>query len=390
MKKILTTFVFLSVFLSTAAMPPTTIVLDIEGLGNGEVQAQFITSPELTSNGNPLNMEAKAENGRLVLHPQIKGLNIVFLKLTQLDVKIEVEEGGAVTVNPGGGAIPFPIMPGDSVTVKGRISEGHVEYTIAGSEMAAAAADYRKYALADILAQDSLFLASYEPGRGDAWLMEQFEKLYSKYAGPADTPLNKWLSANPNSPGAGFVAFRYANLLSVFERHPELAENIRAGVFGPIIDAKLRREQMSDRHGNYIALNEGVAAPWFTLKTQEGNDLSLDDITGAKYIVVDFWASWCGPCVSGIPRLKEYYAKYGGRLEIIGVATDDTQAGWLAALGKYELPWPNVIDTDRSAASAYGVEGLPTKIILDHEHKVVKVFVGEGGDFYKKLDELMK
>ena len=389
MKRFLTIFVLLSIFVSAAAVPPTTVVLDIEGLGNREVQARFITSPELNSNGNPLNMEAVAENGRLVLHPQIKGLNIVSLKLTQLDAKIEIE-GGVVTVSPTGGVIPFPIMPGDSVTVKGRISEGHVEYTITGSEIAEAAADYRAYTLADILAQDSLYIASHERGKGDAWLTEQLDKLYSEYADPADTPLYQWLSANRNSSGAGFIVLWYADLLPAFERYPELAENIRAEMFGPIIDAKLRREQKADRHGNYIALDEGADAPRFTLKTHEGNDISLDDITDAKYIVVDFWASWCSPCLSGIPRLKEYYAKYGGRMEIIGVAASDTQAGWLAALGKYEMPWPNVIDTNNTAASAYGVESLPTKVILDHNHRVVKVFVGEGGDFYKTLDELMK
>ena len=135
---------------------------------------------------------------------------------------------------------------------------------------------------------------------------------------------------------------------------------------------------------------EGAVAPDFTLKDLQGKDLTLSSLRG-KYVVLDFWGSWCGWCIKGIPDMKKYYEKYKDRMEILGVDCRDTEEKWKAAVEKYELPWLHVRNTDEADITVkYGIQGYPTKIVIDPEGKVAKIVIGEDPAFYKYLDELFK
>ena len=122
----------------------------------------------------------------------------------------------------------------------------------------------------------------------------------------------------------------------------------------------------------------------------DGNDLALSSLRG-KYVVLDFWGSWCGWCIKGIPDMKKYYAKYKDRMEILGIDCRDTEAKWKAAVEKYELPWLHVRNAGNlDVSKLYGVPGYPTKIVVDPKGKIAKIVVGEDPAFYTYLDELFK
>lgn len=133
---------------------------------------------------------------------------------------------------------------------------------------------------------------------------------------------------------------------------------------------------------------EGIEAPVFTLNDLEGKPLALTSLRG-KYVILDFWGSWCIWCIRGFPQMKEYYAKYKGKFEILGVDCNDTEAKWRDAVKKHELPWLHVYCPKESTLLAdYGVTGFPTKIIIGPDGKIVKSIVGEDPSFYTLLDEL--
>jgi hypothetical protein len=89
--------------------------------------------------------------------------------------------------------------------------------------------------------------------------------------------------------------------------------------------------------------------------------------------------------------MKKYYEKYKDRMEILGVDCNDTEEKWKAAVEKHELPWLHVRNTDETDITVkYGIQGYPTKIVIDPEGKVAKIVVGEDPAFYKYLDELFK
>ena len=195
-----------------------------------------------------------------------------------------------------------------------------------------------------------------------------------------------------------------ATLITEFETSEEmekaknlLSESVRNGrmkeLYEPIFEQIKKRQEAEERSKKLQAA--GVEAPDFTLKDIEGNDFTLSSLRG-KYVVLDFWGSWCGWCIKGMPQMKEYYKKYAGKFEIVGIDCNDTEQKWKDAVKKHELPWKHVYNprahSDEERASnvcgKYGITGYPTKIIVSPEGKIVKTIVGEDPNFYSLLDEL--
>ena len=133
----------------------------------------------------------------------------------------------------------------------------------------------------------------------------------------------------------------------------------------------------------------GVAAPDFTAQKVDGTNFTLSSLQG-KYVVIDFWGSWCKWCIKGFPDMKAAYAKYQGKVEFVGVACRDTEEKWKAATAKYELPWISVLNpAGNDLVKVYQVQGFPTKIIVDPEGKINKIILGEDPAFYTYLDSVL-
>ncbi|MFH2202726.1 MAG: TlpA disulfide reductase family protein [Elusimicrobiota bacterium] len=121
--------------------------------------------------------------------------------------------------------------------------------------------------------------------------------------------------------------------------------------------------------------SELPAAPDFRARDLRGAEVSLASLHG-KVVILDFWASWCAPCVKLIPDLKKLHAEHADRgLVILGINTDKTRADLAAALAKYGIAWPQIWDRSgkHSAISKlYGVNEIPTTIILDRRGRIYK------------------
>ena len=131
-------------------------------------------------------------------------------------------------------------------------------------------------------------------------------------------------------------------------------------------------------------------APDFELPDLQGNPLKLSSLRG-KYVVLDFWGSWCIWCIRGIPHMKEAYRKYKDKMEILGVDCQDTEEKWKAAVEEHQLPWLQVRcpeDYLQTLGQQYRIQGFPTKVIIDPQGRLVKVVVGEDPAFYTFLDQL--
>ena len=136
------------------------------------------------------------------------------------------------------------------------------------------------------------------------------------------------------------------------------------------------RKEIAD----FIEVNEidenlvpGQIAPDFTLPTLEGINVNLHELVEEHDIVlVDFWASWCGPCIAAFPHLKELYASYTDRgFEILSVSLDSAQEDWVEASAEQNLPWIDVGDIAKPeegiVGRAYGVISIPKSFLLDEQ-----------------------
>jgi hypothetical protein len=93
-----------------------------------------------------------------------------------------------------------------------------------------------------------------------------------------------------------------------------------------------------------------------------------------------------------MPEMKEMYAKYSQRLEVVGIACGDTEEAWKKCVAEKALPWTNLLNGkgDADVSSLYAVTGYPTKVILNPEGRILKTILGESPEFYAYVDSLMK
>lgn len=138
-----------------------------------------------------------------------------------------------------------------------------------------------------------------------------------------------------------------------------------------------------------LAQKAGDKAPDFKTVRADGSDFTLSSLQG-KYVLLDFWGSWCKACIGGFPAMKRIYPAFKSKLEIVGVACADSEAKWKAATAKYELPWISVINPgDDDLVSKYGVTVFPTKVLIDPKGNIVKIYEGETPDLYADLPKLL-
>jgi len=141
-----------------------------------------------------------------------------------------------------------------------------------------------------------------------------------------------------------------------------------------------------------IGLANGILAPNFTQFDTAGKSILLSDYKG-KYVLVDFWASWCGPCRAENPNVLKAYNNYKDKgLNILGVSLDDSKSKWIKAINDDKLPWTQVSDLkgwDNVAAVLYLVKGIPQNYLVGPDGKIVAKNL-RGEDLENKLAELLK
>lgn len=132
----------------------------------------------------------------------------------------------------------------------------------------------------------------------------------------------------------------------------------------------------------------------FSMKTPEGEDVKLSDFIGKdKYTLVDFWASWCGPCRQEMPTVVEAYKQFKNKgFGIVGVSLDKDVDNWKKAIKDLNITWAQMSDLKAwqcEGASLYGVRGIPATVLINQEGIIVARNL-RGEDLIKKLEELFK
>ncbi len=206
-----------------------------------------------------------------------------------------------------------------------------------------------------------------------------------------DKAIKDFVKRNPDSPAAPFAILDLEGE-DFLDAYKNLSVAARQSIMMPFADVNVAKveQQLEIERKQQEMMSGELPAPDFTLPDLDGKMVSLSDFRG-KWVILDFWGSWCGWCIKGFPKLKDAYKQYEGKLEVIGIDCREPAEAWKAGVKKYALPWVNVYNGESTELlETYGVQGFPTKAIINPEGKLVDVTVGEDPTFYDKLARFIK
>jgi peroxiredoxin len=211
--------------------------------------------------------------------------------------------------------------------------------------------------------------------------------LYEQSKGNVLVEATKFAQTKPASPVSSFVLFAISPLLNGTEdlekRYNALEATAKKGTF-----AKMIEQTIAEANLNKI----GSEALLFSQNDTLGKLVSLKSFRG-KYVLIDFWASWCGPCRTENPNLVAAFKKYATKnFTILGVSLDDNKTSWMNAIRKDKLTWTQVSDLqswNNKVAQMYKIQSIPANYLLDPSGKIIAKDL-RGEELQVKLKELLQ
>lgn len=231
----------------------------------------------------------------------------------------------------------------------------------------------------------------------------ELKKAYQKTQEKIGSITRSFVKEHPNSPAiipalSSIDAKKNIDLLKKSYKNLEepLSHSPYLSHLGKKIKQVQARKQKSNRRKKAQKerkklLKKGKEAPDIRLKTPEGNVKPLSDLKG-QVVLIDFWASWCKPCIKTIPKLRKLYSKYADQgFEIYGVSLDKKKSSWVNAIEKHEMDWVHVSDLkyfNSAAAQKYKVNSIPFTVLVDQEGKIIASGL-RGPELVQKIEEVM-
>lgn len=201
--------------------------------------------------------------------------------------------------------------------------------------------------------------------------------------------MKKFVFDNVANPVGAFMGLNVGSMLEYAEMD-SLVTLLEAKQPNHIYVQELKKaiEPMKAHQLALEAVKEGKNAPAFSLVATDGKEISLESFKG-KYVLVDFWASWCQPCRQENPNVVAAYKAYNSKgFEVLGVSVDRDEQAWLNAIKEDGLIWSQVRDTENKVAEMYALQQIPTTFLLDREGVIIATNL-RGEALEAKLKELM-
>ena len=313
--------------------------------------------------------------GRIVLvTPNLKGgIDTIATSINAdgtFDYKGKVNTPMSAELRAYNTRIAIPLILEDATTDVSADAKRPAAYKVSGGgQMQKIATEFRKKEYALIYEADSVKkMMEKEYANDPAFGRIQVKGMMQMYNDKYEKLEDDFIKDNDNIVSATILGRRLRELVgnkTVSIKYAMLGEKARATVYGQLI------KPWSDKISQIIV---GGIAPDLTMNTPEGKPLSIHGVK-AKVKIIDFWASWCGPCRAENPNVKKIYSKYHDKgLEIISISLDAKLEPWKAAIEKDQLPWLHMSDLkgwNSVVTDVYEIHAIPQLFILDADNKII-------------------
>lgn len=356
--------------------------------GGGKSNTAFITGTVKDADGQYVYLEelnfqktnvidsCKVENGKFTIKKKAGAMNYYQLRLG--NYVVQTAQNTAPT-----NLIILLTDSSETITVDADGKNFNIKPTIKGSRQTTLLEQLN----AEILKGESVIdsvNAVYNSDR-ENFDMASAEKTVANVMTSRISYMKKFIDEHPTD----FVCLQALAMLNTdadYEYFKKVSENLSIALpkNGWVMNLKERVSQL----GNIVIGNE---APDFTIKTPNDENISLKSFRG-KFVLVDFWASWCKPCLEENPVVVSAYAKFKSKnFEVFGVSLDQNKQAWIDAIAKNKMTWKHGSDLqfwDSAPAIMYNVQSIPYNILVDPQGKIIaKNLRGEQLD--QKLTEVL-
>ena len=281
----------------------------------------------------------------------------------------------------------------DKVTITGSVKDLGNTFKVEGSPETTIFIEYNNLSKSRDIKLDSLnkaFQLLMETNKMDSKRMDSlsaiFETPYNSIINQSNILMVDKISKNTNM---------YSSIMAIQALDPDKYSDLYKS-----LDAGLSKKFPNDKNvimfhevvERMLSTNIGQFAPEISLPSPDGKEIALSSLKG-KLVLIDFWASWCGPCRKEMPNVVKIYSKFKNKgFEIYGVSLDQDKEKWMEAITKDGINWPQVSDLkywDNVAAKIYNVQGIPYTVLIDKEGKIIAKNL-RGQELEKKIAEVLK
>lgn len=296
--------------------------------------------------------QAEVRDGKFRLQGKVEGCVFAWLKIEQTKTRIPIfleNTSFVVRVNLEEQPVTWDVAGGRAQQVRTLFKE-NVEQMIK-EKRDSLEGEYEKY-----VKENNLF--------GKMHIRALARDLDSLYEREED----KFIRKNDNIVSASLIYARLSRLIKekkLAAKYELLGDSARSSSLGKLLSEYVEKE---------VDTRIGATVPDFTLHTPEGKPVSLYSVQ-AKVKIIDFWASWCGPCRAENPHVKKLYEKYQpAGLEIIGISLDSKKDKWINAIRQDNLPWIHLSDLkawESPLVKMFGIQGIPFVLVLDKDNRIL-------------------
>ena len=281
----------------------------------------------------------------------------------------------------------------DKVTITGSVKDLGNTFKVEGSPETTIFIEYNNLSKSRDIKLDSLnkaFQLLMETNKMDSKRMDSlsaiFETPYNSIINQSNILMVDKISKNTNM---------YSSIMAIQALDPDKYSDLYKS-----LDAGLSKKFPNDKNvimfhevvERMLSTNVGQFAPEISLPSPDGKEIALSSLKG-KLVLIDFWASWCGPCRKEMPNVVKIYSKFKNKgFEIYGVSLDQDKEKWMEAITKDGINWPQVSDLkywDNVAAKIYNVQGIPYTVLIDKDGKIIAKNL-RGQELEKKIAEVLK